>query len=74
MGTTVALLVTTYPDPAGASAAVEQRFAANPLWGRLKGQIHEASDLTWMSAVGMQGAHAILDDLAAVFGVDPARS
>jgi iron complex transport system substrate-binding protein len=30
------------------------------------------SDLTWMSAVGI--AHAILDDLAAIFGVDPARS
>jgi iron complex transport system substrate-binding protein len=67
------IFVTTYPDPAGASAAVQQRFARNPLWGRLRGRIHEASDLTWMSAVGMQGAHAILDDLAVTFGVDPVR-
>jgi iron complex transport system substrate-binding protein len=68
------IFVTAYPDPAGASAAVQQRFAANPLWGRLAGRIHDVPDLTWMSAVGMQGAHAILDDLAATFGVDPARS
>jgi hypothetical protein len=26
-----------------------------------------------MSAVGLYGAQAILDDLAATFGVDPAR-
>ncbi|NUT10747.1 MAG: iron siderophore-binding protein, partial [Nonomuraea sp.] len=34
---------------------------------------HEVSDLTWMSAVGLQGAHAMLDDLARLFGVDPAK-
>jgi iron complex transport system substrate-binding protein len=67
------IFVTAYPDDSGASAANRQRFESNPLWGRLTGQIHEVSDLTWMSAVGMQGAHAILDDLAATFGVDPAR-
>jgi iron complex transport system substrate-binding protein len=32
------------------------------------------SDLTWMSAVGLQGAHAMLDDVATTFSVDPARS
>ena len=37
------------------------------------GTAHEMSDETWMSAVGMYGAQAILDDLAATFGVDPAR-
>jgi iron complex transport system substrate-binding protein len=67
------IFMTTYPDAAGASTATLQRFAANPLWGELTGQIHEVPDLTWMSAVGMQGAHAILDELAATFGVDPAR-
>ncbi len=67
------IFVTTYPDAAGASTATRARFAGNPLWGELTGQIHEVADLTWMSAVGMQGAHAILDELAATFGVDPAR-
>jgi iron-siderophore transport system substrate-binding protein len=67
------IFVTTWPDPDGASLETQQRFVAKPLWGRLTGQIHEVPDLTWMSAVGMQGAHAILDDLAATFGVDPAR-
>jgi iron complex transport system substrate-binding protein len=28
-------------------------------------------DLTWMTAVGLQGAHVILDDLAATFEVSP---
>ncbi|HYH29676.1 MAG TPA: iron-siderophore ABC transporter substrate-binding protein [Pseudonocardia sp.] len=68
------IFVTAYPDGSGASAANRQRFESNPLWGRLTGEIHEVSDLTWMSAVGMQGAHAILDDLAATFGVDPSRT
>jgi iron complex transport system substrate-binding protein len=67
------IFVTTYPDGAGESDATRARFTANPLWGELTGQIHEVPDLTWMSAVGMQGAHAILDDLAATFDVDPAR-
>lgn len=65
---------TSYPDPSGSSAATQQRFESNPLWGTLIGQIHTAPDTTWMSAVGIQGAQSILDDLAATFGVDPARS
>lgn len=68
------MFVTSYPDPSGSSAATQQRFESNPLWGTLIGQIHTAPDTTWMSAVGIQGAQSILDDLAATFGVDPARS
>ena len=67
------IFLATWPDPAGASLETQRRFVANPLWGRLTGRIHEVPDLRWMSAVGVQGAHAILDDLAATFGVDPAR-
>ncbi|MGH9272721.1 MAG: hypothetical protein ACRDZ2_15795 [Ilumatobacteraceae bacterium] len=35
------------------------------------GTATEVYDETWMSAVGLYGAHAILDDLAATFNVDP---
>ncbi|MFB4277189.1 MULTISPECIES: ABC transporter substrate-binding protein [unclassified Nonomuraea] len=64
------IFVATYPDPA--SEGPKEKFVGNPLWGTLKGEKHEVSDLTWMSAVGIQGAHAILDDVAGLFGVDPA--
>ncbi|MER6506853.1 iron-siderophore ABC transporter substrate-binding protein [Nonomuraea sp. NPDC001636] len=66
------IFVATYPDPA--SDGPKEKFVGNPLWGRLKGDKHEVSDLTWMSAVGIQGAHAILDDLARTFAVDPAKA
>lgn len=66
------IFVTTYADPSGAAAQDADRFRANPLWGRLHGKIHEVSDTTWMTAVGLQGANVILDDLAKTFGVDPA--
>ncbi|NUR87113.1 MAG: iron-siderophore ABC transporter substrate-binding protein [Nonomuraea sp.] len=66
------IFVSTYPDPAG--EAPKEKFVGNPLWGRLKGEKHEVNDLTWMSAVGIQGAHAVLDDVAKLFGVDAARA
>ncbi|MEX2587832.1 MAG: iron-siderophore ABC transporter substrate-binding protein [Actinomycetota bacterium] len=47
----------------------EQRFTSNPLWGQLDGEIHRIDDEVWGTAVGLQGAHAMLDDLAEVFGV-----
>ncbi len=56
---------------AGDSAAIRDRFTSNPLWGRLTGEIHEVSNDVWIVAVGLLGAHAVLDDLAATFGVDP---
>jgi len=67
------IFITVYADGKGESAAAKQKFAANPLWSRLAGTTHEASDTTWMTAVGLPGAHAILDDLAAAFGVPPGR-
>ncbi len=55
----------------GDSAAIRDRFTSNPLWGRLTGKIHEVSNDVWIAAVGLLGAHAVLDDLAETFGVDP---
>ncbi|MFG1704685.1 ABC transporter substrate-binding protein [Nonomuraea sp. M3C6] len=66
------IFVATYPDPS--SDGPKEKFVNNPLWGKLKGEKHEVSDLTWMSAVGIQGAQAILDDVAKLFAVDPAKA
>ncbi|MBF8188747.1 iron-siderophore ABC transporter substrate-binding protein [Nonomuraea sp. K274] len=66
------IFVASYPDPA--TDGPKEKFVGNPLWGRLKGEKHDVGDLTWMSAVGIQGAHAILDDVAGFFDVDPAKS
>ncbi|MGJ6962162.1 ABC transporter substrate-binding protein [Streptosporangium sp. G11] len=66
------IFVSVYEDPA--VEPVKEKFEANPLWGRLKGVKHDVSDATWMTAVGIQGAHSILDDLAAFFEVDPAKA
>jgi len=67
------IFVTNYPDEEGLSVQTRQKFEANPLWRQLRGKVHNVDDLTWMSAVGMHGAHIIVDDLAATFGVDPAK-
>ncbi|WP_030913544.1 ABC transporter substrate-binding protein [Streptosporangium amethystogenes] len=66
------IFVAAYQDPA--VGPVKEKFEANPLWGKLKGAKHDVGDTVWMSAVGIQGAHAILDDLAKIFEVDPARA
>ncbi len=64
---------TVFGDPA-VEAAVED-IQAGPLWSRLgaveRGDVHRVDDDAWMSGVGLFGAQIILDDLAAVFGVDP---
>jgi iron complex transport system substrate-binding protein len=67
------IFVSVYGDEAGLSAQTREKFEANPLWGRLKGTVHEVPDQTWMSAVGLYGAHSVLDDIAKTYGVDPAR-
>lgn len=68
------IFVTTWPDDQGASAAQQAAIEANPLWGRLGGDIRHVEDLTWMAAVGLQGAHVILDDVATAFGVPAQRA
>jgi iron-siderophore transport system substrate-binding protein len=65
------IFVATYPDPN--TDAPKAQFLANPLWSRLQGAQHDVSDVVWMSAVGIQGAHTMLDDIARVFAVDPVR-
>ncbi|WP_331766349.1 iron-siderophore ABC transporter substrate-binding protein [Embleya sp. NBC_00896] len=53
------------------------KFLANPLWQRLKavqgGHVHEVQDETWMTSVSLQGADMVLDDMARIFAVDPAK-
>ncbi len=64
-----AIFVTVYADEKGVSAKTAAQFTANPLWKPLAPKVHEVPDLTWMTAVGLQGAWVILDDLAKTFDV-----
>ncbi|MBG0832354.1 iron-siderophore ABC transporter substrate-binding protein [Planomonospora sp. ID67723] len=66
------IFVVSYEDPE--VKAIQEKFQSNPLWGKLKGEQHVVDDTTWMAAVGLQGAHVILDDLAKLFEVDPAKA
>ncbi|TWF78482.1 iron complex transport system substrate-binding protein [Pseudonocardia hierapolitana] len=65
------IFVATWADPT--ATGPKAQFTTNPLWSRLTGAQHEIDDLTWMSAVGLQGAHTVLDDVARAFSVDPVR-
>ncbi|ADB34183.1 periplasmic binding protein [Kribbella flavida DSM 17836] len=64
-----AIFVAVYADEKGLSAKTAEQFKANPLWKPLAPKVHEVPDLTWMTAVGLQGAWAILTDLAKTFDV-----
>ncbi|MFC4060694.1 ABC transporter substrate-binding protein [Planomonospora corallina] len=66
------IFVVSYDDPE--VKAIQEKFQTNPLWGKLEGEQHVVEDTTWMAAVGLQGAHVILDDLAKIFEVDPAKT
>jgi iron complex transport system substrate-binding protein len=65
------IFIATWPD--ATTDGPKAQFVSNPLWSRLTGAQHDVSDLTWMSAVGLQGAHTVLDDVARAFSVDPVR-
>lgn len=67
------IFVTTYTADSDAGDRMREKFERNPLWKRLKGEIHEVDDELWMTPVSVQGAHAILDDLATTFEVDQHR-
>lgn len=67
------IFVSVYPDQAGNAAETRRSFESNPLWSTLSGKQHVVDDTTWMTSVGLHGAHLILDDIATAFGVDPAR-
>jgi iron complex transport system substrate-binding protein len=63
------LFLSTARDENGASAGQKATTAANPLWARITGQKTDVQDLTWLTSVSLQGANAILDDVAKTFGV-----
>nr|WP_260216348.1 ABC transporter substrate-binding protein [Streptomyces gossypii] len=63
------IFITTYADEGGLSQKTKDKFEANPLWKQLEGEIHEADDAIWMSAVGLYGANRVLDDSATTSGV-----
>lgn len=63
------IFISTYGDEEKVSERTKEEFERNPLWGKLKGEITEVDDGTWMSAVGLYGANAVLDDVAETFGV-----
>jgi iron complex transport system substrate-binding protein len=65
------IFVSTWADPT--ADGPKAQFTSNPLWSRLTGTQHDVDDLTWMSAVGLQGAHAVLDDVARSFQVEALR-
>lgn len=68
------IFVTSY---SGGKAAKE-RFERNPLWKQLAGvkagNVEDVRDEIWMTSVSAQGAQIVLDDLARIFAVDPARA
>ncbi|EID55491.1 ABC transporter substrate-binding protein [Saccharomonospora xinjiangensis] len=65
--------VSSYVDDTQKAENPRSAFESNPLWDTLSGEISEVSDQTWYVSVSLQGAHAMLDDIAERFGVDPAR-
>jgi iron complex transport system substrate-binding protein len=70
-----AIFVATYNDEKGLSKKTADQFKANPLWKPLAPKVHEVPDITWMTAVGLQGAWSILSDLCTTFDVPaPERS
>lgn len=68
------VFVCTYGDPA---TTQQKAFLASPLWKNLSAvknnRVTNVSDDTWMTGIGIQGAHLILDDIAKATGVDPLR-
>ncbi|WP_262391299.1 iron-siderophore ABC transporter substrate-binding protein [Nocardiopsis sp. CNR-923] len=68
------IFVAAYDDD-GADGVAEQQeeYSNSPLWGELEGDKSEVDDAHWISGVGLIAAHAVLDDMAEIFGVDPQR-
>lgn len=54
-----------------ASRAQREQFESNPLWERLTGEVLPVDDTTFVSSVSIQGAHAVITELAEHYGVDP---
>ena len=62
------------PDEAKANLA---EWTNDPLWLNLEGvkagKAQRVSELVWNTGGGIYCAHMMLDELAAIYGVDPAR-
>ncbi|SFP51057.1 iron complex transport system substrate-binding protein [Amycolatopsis arida] len=67
------IFVSTYSDPRTDEGDPRAQFESNPLWQTLDGEVSNVDDTRWFTSVSLQGAYAMLDDLADRFGVDPAR-
>ncbi len=69
-----AVFVTTAVSP---EKSQKQAAQSSPLWAQMSavrgGKVFDVKDEIWLSGIGVQAAHLILDDLAAAFGVDPMR-
>ncbi|MFW5419536.1 iron-siderophore ABC transporter substrate-binding protein [Nocardiopsis sp. CNT-189] len=63
------IYVSTWDDGTGDSADKAKEFTGNPLWDQLEGEKHEVDDSVWVSSVSLQGANAVLDEMAEAFGV-----
>ncbi|MGX5697829.1 ABC transporter substrate-binding protein [Agromyces soli] len=68
------VLVSTW-EPGGAegdaSRAQRDQFESNPLWQRITGDVVAVDDATFVASVSIQGANAVITELAEHFGVDP---
>lgn len=69
-----AVFVTTALSP---EKTQKQGTQTSPLWTQMSavqnGKIFDVKDEIWISGIGVQAAHLILDDLATAFGVPPLR-
>ncbi|RCV55007.1 ABC transporter substrate-binding protein [Marinitenerispora sediminis] len=63
------IFVSTWNDDTGAAEEQAERFTSNPLWDQLEGERHDVPDVTWFTSVSLQGAEAMLDDMAETFDV-----
>jgi len=62
----------TPPGEEGDKARAQQeKFQSNPLWKKLQGEVKPVEDATFLASVSIQGAHAVITDLAEHYGVDP---
>lgn len=68
------LFVSTFGDP---EVTQQNAVFTSALWKRLNAvknnRVTVVSDDTWMTGIGIQDAHLILDDVAKAAGVDPMR-
>ncbi|GAA5228696.1 ABC transporter substrate-binding protein [Paeniglutamicibacter antarcticus] len=54
-----------------ASRAQKADYESNPLWDRLEGEKLPVDDATFLASVSIQGAHAVITELANHYDVDP---